>query len=121
MAVSATIVQADGNQVRGAMMLVDMDGNTSFNTGTDLGCTVVSTDESGTDVDASAAIAYASTGAITPGQLIRDTVDELNSNLTGVACSWWKNTPDEYVISFEAIAGVAWNVDLSTTVFTPGA
>lgn len=121
MAVSVVITQSDGNNPRSAMMLVNMDGNTSFNTGTDLGCTVASADEAGNAVDTSAAIAYASTGATTPDALVKNTVAEFNSELTGVLCWYSKNSDNEYVIHFEPIARVAHSVDISTPVFTPGA
>lgn len=120
MAVANTIVFADGNQVRPAQLRVDMDGGDSFLSGTDLGCTIVTTDEAGSNVDASAAVAYTSTGTETARELIEATCAYFEATVTSIRCWWTQIEPDQYIINFAARAGVAWNVDISTPVFTPG-
>jgi len=117
MARAATIVQADGNQIRGAMIKFDMDGNLTVPDNWDIGVTAVTTDEGGTDVDASAAIATETTAVTNNQDLIEALVAELNSNLTGARATWTRNTPYEYIVTIECLSGVAWNVDLSSAVF----
>lgn len=120
MAVANTINFADGNQVRPAQLRVDLDGTDSFLTGTDLGCTIVTKDESGTDVDASAAVAYASDATQTGRELIEATCAYFEAQVTSIRCWWSQIESDQYIINFAPRAGVAWTVDISTPVFTPG-
>lgn len=117
MARSATIVQADGNQARGAMIKFDMDGNATVPDAWDVGVTAVTTDDGGTDVDASAAIAILTSGATANDQVMQDLCDELNDELTGATAIWTKNTDDEYIVEIRCAPGVAWNIDLSSAVF----
>lgn len=120
MAVSHAIKQADGNVSRSAMSLVKMDGNASFLTGTAMSLTVAVLDAEGGNVDASAAITYTSTGAVTAKELMDGFITELNDNLTGARAWYSRNTADEWAVHVQVIAGEAQDVDISTPTFVPG-
>lgn len=119
MAISATLAVKDGKPSRPAMILLDMDGTTSFLTGTELGATVV-TQLAGSDVDASTAESFTSAEAMTPAELVAATCAALDADITGAKVWWAQNGPEEFVIHFEPIVGVADDLDISTAVFTAG-
>jgi hypothetical protein len=117
MARSVAIKLATGNDAYPAMIKFDMDGETVVPTAWDVAVTVVTEQDDGTDVDASAAIAADTTAEVSNDTAIQDFVDALNENLTGARAWYTKNTDDEYVVCVQAIARVAQLVTLSSATF----
>lgn len=124
MAVSAVIAQASGNQVRSAMMRVDLDGNASFNSGSVLGCTIATSDIDGNPIFASAAVAYTSSEALAANSFISEAVEYFAAQVP--SCRVWAEPlePDQYVIHFanwpKTTTGAnPWGTAISTPVFTP--
>lgn len=120
MAVANTVVQSLGNPARSSMGAVDMDGVTSFLTGTVIGYTIDTLDAAGTEVDAEAILAYTSTAANTPRELMNGLVAVLNAALDGASARYSENTGNEYALHIEALAGVAQTSTLTVPVFIPG-
>jgi hypothetical protein len=121
MAVSNALMYNAGNQSRCATLAIDMDSNASFLTGTAIGVTVVTKDEEGNDVDASAAVTYTSTTSMTPEELVQAFVDHLDANVTGIRPWWTKNSElDVFLIHMECLHRVAWDVTISSPTFVPG-
>jgi len=117
MAISATITRADGLPGGPAMIVLDMDGTTSFASGSTLGATVVS-QLGGSDVDASTAELYTSAAAQAPDVFVAAAAASLEGDMTGVSVTWTQNTTNEYVLQFTPKVGVADDLDISTAVFT---
>jgi hypothetical protein len=122
MAVAHALQIANGNPIRSAMTVIDMDGTASFLTGTVLGVTAGTT-LAGVDVDAAAVIAFTSAAAATPKELVIGLVEALNAALTG-GTAWYVNnlsdgSADGWVVHVEAIHGLSDYVTLVTPTFVP--
>lgn len=119
MAASNTIVVADGHMARGAFLRFDADGTASFLTGTIIGATVA-TSLDGVAVDASTAETYTSAAALTPIELVKAFVADMDSKVTGCSVSWSQIEDDQFIVKFTPIPRVADDVQLSVPVITPG-
>jgi hypothetical protein len=118
MAIANTLIQARGNNDRSAMMLINMDGETSFVIGTTLGVTVNTyLADNSTKVDNAEVILVTTAAVTTPVEIIGLLVDELNENLTSATAHWTQNNPDEFVVHVESTPGSSWYAVLSTPVF----
>lgn len=117
MAVAHTIEGANGNNSRRAVSLLDMDGDLTHPSGTEVSLTVITEESDGTDVDASAAVTLTTAAELTSKQLVEAFVDKLNDTLTGARASFSHQGGDFWTVTLKAIAGVAWTVDISTPTF----
>jgi len=117
MARSVVIRQANGNQVRSAMVEFLMDGNLTVPDAWDVGFTLAVDDVDGTEVNAAEAI-NAATSGVTPNQdAIEALVVAINAGIDGVKAYWAKNSEFQYVVHVEAIPVIGQSVVVSSAVF----
>ena len=117
MAISHALAQADGNEVRSSMSLVDFDGADSNGIGSTLGLTIT-TGLNGVDVDAATAELYTSTAVQTNHEFVAAACSAITALLTGGTVYFVGNTPDKYVIHVIGINEVANDVLIATPVLT---
>jgi len=113
MAITLTILQASGNPVRSAMAKLDFDDEVAVPADAELTITAEVLDAEGGDVNASAEIVTAASGAISTDAFAQEFVDDLVASRTGAMIWLAKNTSDEYIVHFEPRAGIAQTVNLS--------
>jgi hypothetical protein len=113
MAITFTILQANGNAVRSAMAKINFDGETTVPSGAEITLTVAVLNVAGGNVNASAAVTTTA-AAITPVDTFARTFAEaLLASRTGSLVWLSKNTSDEYILHLKAKKNVAQFVNIS--------
>jgi hypothetical protein len=117
MARAVAIKRATGDEVYPAMVKFSMDGNLTVPDAWDVGVTVVTEEDDGTDVNASEAVLAATSGVTDNRDAIEALVAAINANITGCFAWYGINQVDEYIVKVKATGGTAKLVQLSTPLF----
>lgn len=108
MARSAVVKRATGNQIYPAMVKFLMDGNLTVPTAWDVGFTVTTELDDGTDVTGATVVSADTVGETANDTAMDDLVALLNTTFAGEARFWYqKNTVDEYVVCGVAVGSAA--------------
>lgn len=118
MAITLTVLQANGNPSRSAMALLHFDGAATVPSGANLNITAAVLDAAGGNVNASATITT-TTAAITDVHVFAETfLAALQASRTGTFVWVSKNTDQEWVYHFEPKHDLAQTVNLSAASYS---
>jgi hypothetical protein len=117
MARAVAIKQSSGNSTRSAMLKFLMDGNLTVPDAWDVGVTVTTEEDDGTDINAAEAVNAATSGVTANKDAIEALVAAINTNIPTAEAWYTQNTVDEYVVHVRPRAGQAALVQLSSALF----